>query len=148
MPFTHGAGHGIAKKLICFGISADEIECCTDHVSPGGGNDGVCLCVYASAEFITLTGRNFKCFPGAYAEIGAVFSAARGSVISCGDDFIIANNDCTVFPPQACGTNKYGICDVEIIVLLAGSAVHNAVSLFRDKKIIVSDGIDVNMIPK
>ena len=99
MALAHRAGHGVLQQIVCFGIPPDKLKGSTDHVSSGSGYDGIGFCMYTSAQFVTLSGRNLQSFAGTDAQIGTVFAAARSAVIPGRNNLIVAYDDCTVFPP-------------------------------------------------
>ena len=130
LPFAHGAGIRILKELIRFGIAPDKINRCTDHIFSGGGDDCIRLRMNTSAKLISFTGRYFQCLSCAASKVRAVFAPSRSTVITGGNDFIIPDDDGTVFSPQAGGALKHCICYVEIVVFFAGSAIQSDHSVY------------------
>ena len=125
LALAHGAGHGVGKQGVGFGVPADQIESRPDHIPPGGGDDGIRFRVYAPAEFIALTGGNIQGFAGTDPEIGTVFSSSGSTVIACGYDLIVTNDQSAVFAPKTGGSFQNRICNVQIVILFTGSGVQN-----------------------
>ena len=56
--------------------------------------------------------------PGAAAQIHAVLPAPGGAVVAGGEDLVVADDDGSVFAPQAGGALQHALGDIQIVVFL------------------------------
>lgn len=125
LALAHRAAHRIAQKLVRARVTPDEVDGRSYHVAAGGGDDGVGFGVDAAAELIALAGGDVQALAGAYAEVCAVAAAARRAVVAGGDNLVRADDYRPVLAPEAGGALQNGVCNIEIIILLACAAVHS-----------------------
>ena len=118
---AHGAWLNIAVKLTCFCVVTGKVNGSINGVASGGGNDGVCLGMNASAQFIALTLGDIQLFTGAVAQIAAVQAASGSAHIACGNYLVIFYDYSAEIPAQAGASFKNGLGDIKVIVYLVSS---------------------------
>ena len=122
----HAAAHGAwlqARQQFAAGnLPRDDIHRTADALAARGGDDRVRLGVNAAAELVPLAGGDIQTVTDTVAQLGAVAAAAGRAVVACGDDLVVADDQCAVGSAQAGGSLQNRFCYIELVVFLINAA--------------------------
>ena len=85
-------------------FKSGKVQRCAKHFSPAGGDNRVLFRVNGNAFLVLFAVRNVVPFSPARSDITAVVLAARGSVVTGRNDFVVFNNNRSVLPSETGGT--------------------------------------------
>lgn len=90
---AHCAGVCVRHDLSGRHIAADQVQRRADHLVTRSGNNGIHLRMHRAAEFVSFAARNAHLLTNAGADVDAVGTTSRRTVVAGGYDDVVLDDD-------------------------------------------------------
>ena len=113
---AHRAGVCVRHDLSGGHIAADQVQRRADHLVTRSGNNGVHLRMHRAAEFVSFAARNAHLLTNAGADVDAVGTTSRRTVVAGGYDDVVLDDDRAKVAAQTGATLECNLRHVEVVV--------------------------------
>ena len=107
-----------ADNIARLGVGTAHIHSSAYHLIAGRRYYRILLRVYRTAQLVSLASRDTELVSHTEHKIRAVLSVSGSAVVARRDDTVVLNYYCTVALAKARASLGYGLCYIEIIIML------------------------------